>query len=231
MTIPNHAPPSADDFVFAVEALKLDVDNMPEVNADTAPKIRDLLARVGEMAKKVEKGRKEAKEPHLEAGRKVDAEFKPLNETLADLKKAIDRPLAAWMRAEQERQRAEAEAARKAEEEAAQFAEAMAEDDDDDMAARAREFAEKRAAESRLKQAQAENAGRVQSADGFTRAAGLRTYRSAEIIDAAKLVAHFASHPDVIDAAHKAANAAIRAAKGGPVEIPGVRVVEEQRVA
>lgn len=229
MTIPNEAPPSADDFVFQVEALKIDAENLPEINAETAPKVRDLLGRVTEMAKKVEAGRKEAKEPHLEAGRRVDADFKPLTDTLTALKDAINRPLAAWLKAEQDRQRAEAEAARKAAEEAAAFQEAMA--DDEDMAAKAKAFADKRRIEAEMKQAQAEGAGRVQSAAGFTRAAGLRTYRSAEITDAAALVAHFASHPDVIDAAHKAANAAIRAAKGGPVSIPGVRVVEEQKVA
>lgn len=229
MTIPNEAPPSADDFMFQVEALKLDADNLPEINADTAPKVRDLLGRVTEMAKKIEAGRKAAKEPHLEAGRRVDAEFKPLTDTLAALKDAINRPLAAWLKAEQDRQRAEAEAARKAAEEAAAFQEAMA--DDEDMAAKAKAFAEKRQIEADLKQAQAEGSGRVQSASGFTRAAGLRTYRSAEITDAAALVAHFASHPDVVDAALKAANAAIHAAKGGEVNIPGVRVVEEQKVA
>ena len=229
MTIPNEAPPSADDFVFQVEALKLDADNLPEINADTAPKVRDLLGRVTEMAKKVEAGRKSAKDPHLEAGRRVDAEFKPLTDALSDLKDAINRPLASWMRAEQERQRAEAEAARKAAEEAAAFQQAMA--DDDEMAAKAKAFAEKRAAEAAMKQAQAEGAGRVQSASGFTRAAGLRTYRHAEVTDAAALVAHFALHPDVVEAATKAANAAIRAAKGAPVQIPGVRVVEEQKVA
>lgn len=229
MTIPNEAPPSADDFIFQVEALKIDADNLPEINAETAPKVRDLLGRVTEMAKKVEAGRKAAKEPHLEAGRQVDAEFKPLAETLASLKDAINRPLAAWLKAEQDRQRAEAEASRKAAEEAAAFEQAMA--DDEEMAAKAKAFAEKRAAEAELKAAQAEGAGRVQSASGLTRAAGLRTYRSAEITDAAALVAHYASHPDVIDAALKAANAAIRAAKGGPVNIPGVRVVEEQKVA
>jgi hypothetical protein len=228
MTIPNYSAPSPDDFIFAVEALKSDVDALPPVTADNAGNIRDLLAKTGEMAKKVEKARKDAKEPHLEAGRQVDASFKPLLDTLAELKDAINRPLAAFIKAEQDRQRAEAEAARKAAEDAAAFSEAVA--DDEDMAAKAKAFAEQRDRDAKLKADQAGMAGRVQSASGFARAAGLRTYRRAEVEDAAKLVAHFASHPDVIDAALKAANATLRAAKGADIQIPGVRVVEEQKV-
>jgi hypothetical protein len=229
MTIPNYAAPSADDFIHVVDALRLDIEAMPEVNAETAPAIRDLLARTGEAAKKVESARKEAKEPHLEAGRQVDASFKPLLDTLAGLKDAINRPLAAFLKAEQDRQRAEAEAARKAAQEAAEFSRQF--EDDPEIAARAKAFAEQKAKAADAMSSQADNAGRIGSATGTSRAAALRTYRRAEVEDAAKLVAHFASHPDVIDAALKAANAALRAAKGEDIQIPGVRVVEETKVA
>ena len=48
--------------------------------------------------------------------------------------------------------------------------------------------------------------------------------------DAKALVLFYAEHPDVLGAATKCANAAIRAAKGGPLTIPGVEIKTEEKL-
>ena len=63
----------------------------------------------------------------------------------------------------------------------------------------------------------------VKGSEGF-RAAGVRVSYKAKVTSAAAMVAHFATNPDVIAAAEKLANSAIRAAKGS-ITIPGVEVV------
>src|SRR5690606_23282189 len=74
-------------------------------------------ARLLDLGKKADKERDEKKRPHLEAGRAIDAEYKPLVEAATSAANAIRDVLTQWMRAEEARQRAEAEAKRKAEEE------------------------------------------------------------------------------------------------------------------
>jgi hypothetical protein len=135
--------------------------------------------------------------------------------------------LTAFLKAEDERKRAEAEEARlKAEAEAK--AAAMLADDEfvgADMAERAKQ--------ADIEAKRAERAAEYNTVAGAesARAMGLRTYYRAKVLDSKAMVEHFAGHPDVIAAAEKLANAQIRAAKGGPVSIPGVEVVEDRRVA
>lgn len=231
MTLRNDTGPSADDFTHSVDALRLEADRFSEVTADNAGDARDLIARTQALGKKVEGARKEAKQPHMDAAKAVDAEFKPLKEALDDLVAAIKRPLQAYLVAEEKRRQAEAEAARKAAEEAAAFAEDASADDDAELAAKAAEFAKRRQEKAEQATALAENRTKVESKAGLSRAASLRTYRYAEITDALAAAAHYANHPDVLDAIQKVANAEIRAAKGAPVTIPGVTVREEQRIA
>lgn len=232
MTIPNDTGPSAADFDHMVSALQIDAEKVEVVTADNAQDVRDLIARAQATTKKVEAARKEAKQPHLDAGKAVDAEFKPHRETLDSVVAALKEPLQAYLVAEEKRRQAEAEAARKAAEEAAAFAEdAQGEDEDPELAAKAAEFARKREERAAQAEALAENGARVESGSGLARAASLRTYRYAELTDAKAAAAHYSSHPDVLAAIEKVANAEIRAAKGAPVSIPGVAVREEQRVA
>lgn len=231
MTIPNDTGPRADDFLHSVEALKLEANKFQDVTADNAGDARDLIARTQALGKKVEAARKEAKQPHMDAAKAVDTEFKPLKEALDELVAAIKRPLQAYLVAEEKRRQAEAEAARKAAEEAAAFAEDASADDDEELAAKAAEFAKRRQEKAEQAAALAENGAKVESKAGLSRAASLRTYRYAEVTDTAAAAAHYANHPDVIEAIQKVANAEIRAAKGAPVTIPGIVVREEQRVA
>ena len=145
----------------------------------------------------------------------MDADFKPVigqAEGIAALGKRLLQP---FLVAEQKRQAAEAaEARRKAE----------LLHDDALLAERA---------QSQAKEAEkvAASAHKVQSSSGSARTISLRTVRSAEVTDAAALVAHYATHPAIIAEAERLANADIRAAKGAAIAIPGVKIHEEQVAA
>lgn len=224
----NDTGPSAEDFTHAIDALQLEAEAYVEtITSDTAEAARDVIARAQGMAKKVESARKEAKQPHVDAGREIDAEFKPLKAELDTMIGSIKRSLGAYLQEEERRRIAEAESARKVAEEAAAFAKEA----DGDIAERAAEFARKREQKAALAEGLAQSGARVESRAGIARAASLRTYRFAEITDAEAAARHFAKHPDILAAIEKVANAEIRAAKGGDVSIPGVAVKEEKRVA
>jgi len=213
----NNPAPSPDDFAHEVGALEMDAANFEGVTitSENAGALRDIVARGNDIKKRMEAARKDAKQPHLDAGKAVDAAFKPPIENTTGIVTTAKSRLQAYLIAEQERERAEAEAARKA-------AEALK--DDAIIGQRVTEIADAKAK-------QAEQAGRVASQDGIAKVASLRTYRFAQVDDATALVAHYASNPDMIALAEKLANADIRAAKGAEITIPGVTVAEEKRVA
>lgn len=231
MTLRNDTGPSAADFTHSVDALRLEAERFTEVTNDNASDARDLIARTQHLGKKVEAARKEAKQPHMDAAKAVDAEFKPLKDALDDLVAALKKPLQALLIAEEKRRQAEAEAARKAAEEAAEFAQDASEDEDEELAERAKVFAEKRQEKAQQAEAMAKIGARVESDAGIARAASLRTYRYAEVTHPMATANHYINHPDLLAVLEKLANAEIRAAKGEAVTIPGVAVREEKRVA
>ncbi len=215
--IPNDIP-TPDDFTHEIGALEWEASEFDgvEITHENAPAVRDVIARATALAKRIEDARKTAKQPHLDAGREVDASFKPPLEKVSGIGALAKKILTPYLAAEQERQRAEAEAARKLAEEAAKA--------DSENAAKAE-------AAAREAERKAQDAGRVASKSGLARAVSLRTVRRAVVTDAKALVAHYAAHPAVIEAAEKLANADIRAAKGAAVEIPGISIEEEKVVA
>lgn len=198
------------------------------VDAGNAKDVKGLIDDAKALCKEIEETHKQEKEPHLAAGRSVDAAYKPLAEEVSTARAATNKLLEAHVVAEQARANAEAaEARRKAEEiaKAAQAAEA-----EDAFLAPVIDVAAANT-QAHIAENAAITAGRVTSASGVGRASGLKTYRFAEVKNAKELVAFYAGHPDVLGAATKLANAAIRAAKGGPVSIPGIEVKEEQRLS
>jgi hypothetical protein len=201
-----------EDFIHEIGALEMDAKAFEgvEITAENAPALRDVIARGVALGKKIEAARKGAKQPHLDACKDVDADFKPVAEHVSGIAGAAKGLLTPFLVAEQKRQQEAAAEARA-------WAEVLATKEAD---AAAVETAKQVAV-----------AGRVESASGLARAISLRTYRSARVTDAAAMVAHFAGHASVIEAAEKLANAAIRDAKGQPITIPGVEIVEEQRAA
>lgn len=192
-----------------------------KVAADEAANRR---AKLLELAKSADKERDEKKRPHLEAGRKIDAEYKPLVETATGAANALRDALTVFMRAEEARQRAEQEAKRKAAE---------------DEARKQRE-----AAEAARKAAEAKNLPpppepedvplpifdepvKVQAGGQRGRKTGLRTVTRYVVTDYAAALAHVKDHPDVRAAVEKVASAQ---AKAGAV-VPGVETQTEQVAA
>lgn len=204
-----------------------------DIDADNAPLYRDALAEGTQLTKTTETERKAVKQPHLDAAAAVDTDFRPIGEELAATIGKLRSRLTAFAEAEERRRRAEAaraaEEARQLQEEAQRLAEAA--DGGDPFAQVGKEDAEHDAALATLQADQAAKmataAPSVGSSAGY-RAGSLRTVRKAKVTDAVAMVTYFASHPSVIAEAEKLANSAIRAARGGPIAIPGVEVVEDR---
>lgn len=190
-------------------------------SAEKAQQLETLKADIKKAVADAEKARKAEKEPHLEAGRAVDAKWKPLTDkgTLA-AKTAAD-ALTPWLRkvqaekdAEQKRLReeaqAKAEAARKAFQETQQT----------DLEARA-------AAEALAKEA----AKATAAANKIDRSAsGLRTYWNATVTDYGALLGHMKAHdPSGLKAMLD--EYAERQKNAGARILPGVLIEMEKRAA
>jgi hypothetical protein len=183
------------------------------VNSDAeAEAVSKLLDLIRTTSKDADKARAAEKKPHDDAGKAVQAKWKPLLDR-ADM--AVDtckRVLAPWLAKKEAEARAAAEAARKeAEARAAAAAEALVKD------------AKKANADAN----RAEKA-RPQAAGG-ARATTLRSYFTAELTDARSALAHYvATNPGAIKSALQAlADTDVREGKRA---IPGFIIHEEKRV-
>lgn len=214
-------PPSAAE-LFLDEALRLtrlasEFGPVTEANAGEA---RDLIGLAKTLAKDIEAKREEEKRPHIDAGRQIDATYKPIKEAADKATDPLSKALMAHIN-EQKRLAAEAaEKARRMAEEEARRAVELADDpilgeDVVDAAKLAQQKAEVAAASVKT-------VATVKGSEGF-RAAGVRKSFRAKVIDAKAMVMHFAAHPDVIAAAERAANAEARSSKGS-AQIPGVEI-------
>jgi hypothetical protein len=185
----------------------------------TADMAANMRSRLLELGKKVDAERDAKKRPHLEAGRAIDAEYKPIVESATIAANAIRDALTAWMRAEEARQRAEAEAKRRAE-----------------MDRHAAEMA-KREAMNPLEQILTPEpemlplpdpeAVKVQAGGQRGRKAGLRTVMRYEVRDYAAALAHVSHHPDVRAAVEAVC---VKLCKAGAA-VPGVEKFEEKVAA
>lgn len=210
-----------------------------EITAENSGIIRDALGEEVKLRKKLDNAKGEEKRPHLDANTEIEGRYKPVLSVISDAAKALNRRLTAYIEAEEKKRREEAERIRKAAEEeqrkAAEAAAALAAAQEPDPfeqfdAEQAKKDAE--AAKARADEAAklAAERVRVASAEGNTRATSLKSTWSAEITDAAALVAHYANRQSVIDAALSLANAEMRNTKG-QAQIPGVKAHEERKVA
>lgn len=198
-----------------------------------AQEYRDHIGYGGKLAKEIDAQRDSEKRPHLEAGRKIDAAYKPLIEDTETVQKKLKKTLEAFVVArEREARQAAEEAARKLREaeEAKRVAETASPEEDPFLAATAASVPDIAVIESDAKFAasQASAASRVSSAAGGFSAAGLRTVRKAKVTDWDALIQHYAGHREVRELCEKLANADIRHAKGNTVTIGGVEVVEDR---
>ncbi len=196
-----------------------------EAQAEDAAKV---LVGLRTIAKQIEEKRVELKDPHLAAGRAVDAAFKPSLESaekaMKKLKAAQTTFLAAEKRKAQEAERVRIEAERAREEEAKKKA-AEAEAKGDLLAAAE---AEEKAAEAQRAQKAVDTGPKIRG--GGTRALAVVKRFHADLVDVRAAVVHYVDHPDVADLVIRIANADCRAAKGEMPTIPGFKITEVEEV-
>lgn len=191
---------------------------------EIADKAAAFLNQLRDEAKEIEKTRKAEKQPHIDAGKAVDAKFKTQVERLtasANIIKGILTPYLEKKEAErQEAERkaqAEALAAQKAADEAAKKAKGI----DAEIAAAA---AADNAAQMQKDAHQIATSRVGVSSSMGGRAVSLRTVKTGEIVDQSKVYRKFKNAPSVIEALQKLVNAEVRAGR----TVPGVKVIEER---
>lgn len=203
-----------------------------EITNDTkAGELKDFIDQTRALQKRVEERRKEDKEPHLKAGREVDAAYKDITAILERAMTIAKKPLQTYMLEKQreadEAQRKAAAEAREREEEARR-AQQIAERNQSAAAQIEAERAAE-AAKAAQKQANTPAKAKVASATGAgTKSTGLRTRRRAQIDNIRHAFMHYQTAPEVVDVIQRLADADIRAAKGEPITIPGVTIVTEK---
>ncbi len=222
-TLHNNPPKSSELYREHLDELKQRIDAFGGVNEDNAGAARDLIGLAKELAKDVEKTRKKEKEPHLEAGRIVDGVYNPIIKDAKAATAGLEKALTAHIREQQRIAHEREEAARRKAEEEAERARQLADDAliGDEVA----EKAQKAQADAEVAAAAVDVAKNVKGSEGF-RAVGIRVTKKAKVSNSVMLVTHYMQHPDVIALCERLANADIRAAKGGAVQIPGVEIVE-----
>lgn len=206
---------------------------MEEIKTEEhAGQLTDQIDGLRGLYKKVDTARKDAKKPHDDAGKEVQAAFTPL---LTKLKTAADKlkpKLADYATAKAkaeaaEKARLEEEARKKAEEAEAELQKAEAEGD---ISAKVDAEAKAKEAEQVAKQAAKKTETGVKSATGAGRTMSLRTIKDVEITNINPVFMRYRDHPDVHDTLQRLATAEVRA-KGFEGEIPGVKIIEREVMA
>jgi hypothetical protein len=199
-----------------------------QAQADEVSRIIDAARKAG---KAFDGERKTAKQPHMDAAKAVDAEWKPLidgAERVATVGKAALTPF--LMAQEAEKRAREAEARRVAEEAAAVARKAAQEAQNTFAGAVARDEAIERAEAA---QAEADAAARAKAnakGQGVARALSLRTTYRATVTDRRALLNHVAlTRPD--DLTSFLEQWAATAVRTGTRSLPGVEIHEEKVAA
>lgn len=198
---------------------------------DRAIRAGDLVRKITAHEKAIEVARVAEKEPHLAAGKAVDARYKPLATAAAAAKEAVNKLLSGWLKRKAEENRAAEERARQIAAEAAAKAAAAAQE--------ARTIADQIEAEQasiaaaelslRAEKIAAKKVAIGSQADG--RAISLRRAPAkARIVDpkAAETWAWNAHRAEMLAEIERLASADARA---GAESIPGCEIYREERVA
>lgn len=231
----NNPPSPVETFTERVKAYAANLDAFTTITEANTSECADVIRFGGALAKEIEESRKSEKEPHLEAGRAVDAAYKPLADTTASVQAKLKKQLLAF---QQEKERAAAIAAREAAEalRKAQEEEAKAEPEDDPfLAAMATPAPDVAVAAADLKAAsEAVTASRkVETVSSGFRALSRRVKWSAKITDPVALATHYAAAGkiELMETLQKMADSDARHAKGSPLNLPGAEAVSEEVLA
>lgn len=195
--------------------------------------LKEFVSGARALIKEIEEMRTARKQPYLDAGRAIDAQFKPLRDAVEKAGKTAKDLLTSYLTKKErelvEQRRREAEEAAKREAEA-QAAAAEAERQGDMVAAaEAQERAEREA--QAAEKAAAPEATRARVTGGAGNAMSMRAFRVAQIDVLPLALAHYKHHPEIAAAIVRIANVEIRASKGADIEIPGIKIVTKRRVA
>lgn len=195
-------------------------------DADMAANYRAELLR---LSKAAESERKEKVQPHVDAQKQINAEYKPIVDAAKDAADDLRKALSEFMRAEEARQREEAKRRWEAEQEAARKererveAERAALEQEDPIAALTSPEPELPSAPA------APDPVKVNAGGQRGRKAGLREVTSYVVVDHAAALAHFADHDDVKALVQQLAARTCKAAKEAIV--PGVEKRTEKVAA
>jgi len=231
--IGHNQPPPFEALADRVEALIATADKWiaerPKIeDPEQAAKCKDFIDQLRAEQKAADEMRQRQKKPFLEAGRKVDARFKPLSDRLGAALNAIRPKMNMWL-FEQERLRQEAakrateeaEAARiRALNAAAQQTTGNTVQDMLNVSQAQDEYQEKLAEAQRLAKSRASEKGQFGG-----RAMSLRPHRTVIITDYKKALRFYAENDKVRDIIQQLANADVRAGK----TVPGCEVKEEAK--
>lgn len=236
----NNPPPFSQETVDAhaanasqfVDAAGQWLDLKEITDEAEAARLNDFISGVKKAKKAADDARKAEKKPHDDAGKAVQAAYKPILDKFDLTIKKVAPMLTAHMERKEAERRAEAarqaEEARKAQEEAARLA-AQAEARNDIAGEVAAEEAKERA-EQLAKDADraAKASTQVSSATGGGRTASLRTIRKARITNMRVLFMHYQDRPELAECLLSMANADIRSRDVDHTKIPGIEIIEEK---
>lgn len=185
---------------------------------DEADRASDLANRLGELRNKADGARAAEKKPHDEASKAVQAKWLPVL-SIADVYKRVKAAVVTPFLVEQDRVRREKEAA------AQRAAEQV--EEQNRAATEAAIKAGQPAPEPVAVAPSIAPSAPGRAGSGGRRSVALRTQKSGVVEDHAAALAFFANHEDVKSLVATLANRAVRAG----VEVPGVRVINEQVAA
>jgi len=203
----------ADEINDTAETAVAWLEKTPITSKVLCDQAANWRAKLLDLKKRAEAEHKSTKQPHLDACRAVDAEFRPLIETAAGAADSLRNALTRFMAAEEAKLRAEQEAQREAAEEAAR---------------KAREVA---AAKGKPEPEDAPlpflEPVKVQAGGQRGRKTGLREITKYVVTDYEAALAHVKDHADVKAAVEKVAAAMARTG----AKVPGVETKIEKVAA
>ncbi len=218
--IGDNNPPEDDDHAALtdqIDSAEAGVSKYAEINDDKSAKsAQSLRSRLNELSGKAEKIRETEKAPHLQAGKTVDAKWKPLVNKAKEAANTIRNALSAHetrkAHAEAEKQRKADEKRRKAEEEAAK-------------AAAAGKPTPEPIPETEPEPMQSAPVTNIKG--GYGRAAKIQQVFVAHVEDQDAAYQFLKGHPDLVEFIGKLAQRAVNAGR----EVPGVRIEEQRKVS
>jgi hypothetical protein len=208
------------------------LDGEPISTPEQAEAVTKLKGMLAEAEREAEKMREAEKRPHLDAGKAVDAAWKPVKEKAAKAKSVANRALTPWLEAVEAENRRKALEAQRAADEAARRLREQAEKDrassrlaDEDV----REQLEEEAEEAKRRAARlAKETATVRTEHG---GAHLRTVWLVKVDDHRALLMHYLKNrPDVADELREwLANMAAKDVRAGIRHLDGCNIWHEKR--